>query len=204
MTLLEARTSNPVKGGPSFSLRNRIMRSVWTVAWLLLASWTPPQMRAWRRVLLRLFGASVAPTANIYGSATIWLPANLEIGQHACVGPRVTVYNMAKITLHDYALVSQGAHLCAGTHDIEDDHFQLKTRPISIGSRAWVATEAFVGPGVSVGAGAVLGARACAFRDLEPWTVYLGNPAQILRKRNSRPAPAASNAQLDPDPRGAS
>jgi putative colanic acid biosynthesis acetyltransferase WcaF len=95
----------------------------------------------------------------------------------------VTVYNMAKITLSDRALVSQGAHLCAGTHDIEDEHFQLKTRPITLGSRAWIAAEAFVGPGVSIGDGAVLGARGCAFRDLEPWTVYAGNPARVLRPR---------------------
>jgi putative colanic acid biosynthesis acetyltransferase WcaF len=184
MTLLEARTSNPTKGGPSFSLSNRIARSIWQVTWLLLAAWTPPQMRGWRRLLLRLFGAEVAATANVYGSARIWLPSNLEVGDYACVGPRVTVYNMAKITLREHALVSQGAHLCAGTHDIEDDHFQLKTRPIIIGSRAWVATEAFVGPGVCIAEGAVLGARGCAFRDLEPWTVYLGNPAQFFRKRN--------------------
>jgi putative colanic acid biosynthesis acetyltransferase WcaF len=56
-------------------------------------------------------------------------------------------------------------------------------RPITIGAEAWIAAEAFVGPGVQVGEGAVLGARAAAFRDLEPWTVYSGNPAMPLRPR---------------------
>lgn len=183
MTLLDARASNPTAGGPSFSLQSRIVRCIWSVTWLLLASWTPPMMRTWRCLLLRIFGAQVASTANVYGSARIWLPSNLVLCDLACVGPHVTVYNMARITLRERALVSQGAHLCAGTHDIDDEHFQLETRPITLGSHAWIAAEAFVGPGVSIGEGAVLGARGCAFRDLEPWTVYSGNPARMLRSR---------------------
>jgi putative colanic acid biosynthesis acetyltransferase WcaF len=143
-------------------------------------------MHPWRRFLLRLFGAKVSSTAGVYGSARIWYPANFEIGDRAYVGRQVKVYCMAKITLNAYALASQGAHMCAGTHDIEDPDFQLKTAPIVIGERAWIAAEAFVGPGVTVGDGAVLGARACAMRDLEPWTVYVGNPARILRRRNIR------------------
>jgi putative colanic acid biosynthesis acetyltransferase WcaF len=87
-------------------------------------------------------------------------------------------------------MVSQGAHLCTGTHDIEDVHFQLESRAITIGARAWVAADAFVGPGVRIGDGAVLGARGCTFRNLEPWTVYIGNPAQPLRKRNVRFPPS--------------
>jgi putative colanic acid biosynthesis acetyltransferase WcaF len=105
------------------------------------------------------------------------------MGAHSFLGPRVNCYSMAKITIGDYALVSQGAHLCTGTHDIDSPAFQLYARPITIAAKAWVAAEAFVGPGVTVGEGAVLGARGVAFNDLEPWTVYAGNPAHELRKR---------------------
>ena len=93
---------------------------------------------------------------------------------------------MAKITIEDHAVVSQGAHLCAGTHDIESPYFQTISKPISIKTRAWVAAEAFVGPGVTVGEGAVLGARGVAFRDLEPWTVHAGNPALLIKTRKLR------------------
>jgi putative colanic acid biosynthesis acetyltransferase WcaF len=143
-------------------------------------------LHPWRRFLLRLFGAKVAQTACIYGSARIWYPPYFEIGDHSCIGPKVIIYCMAKISFGDYSIASQGAHICAGTHDIDDPHFQLKCRPIIICSRAWIAADAFVGPGVIVGEGAVLGARACAFRNLEPWTVYSGNPATPLRKRSVR------------------
>ncbi|MDB5512836.1 MAG: wcaF [Enterovirga sp.] len=87
------------------------------------------------------------------------------------------------ILLREVELVSQGAHLCAGSHDIASPDFQLVARPISVGAESWIAAEAFVGPGVTVGEGTVLGARAAAFRDLEPWTVYSGNPASPLKRR---------------------
>jgi putative colanic acid biosynthesis acetyltransferase WcaF len=186
VTILDARVSKSIEGGPSFSLKNRCTRALWSLTWLLLAAWTPPPMRAWRRFLLRLFGADIAATSWVYGSVQIWLPANLRMGEYAVIGRGATVYNMSPIALGDYAVVSQGAHLCTGTHDIEDPNFQLQSRPITIGSRAWVAAEAFVGPGVSVSEGAVLGARACTFKDLDAWTVYIGNPAQPQRKRNMR------------------
>jgi putative colanic acid biosynthesis acetyltransferase WcaF len=90
---------------------------------------------------------------------------------------------MATISLGAHATVSQGAHLCAGAHDVDDVNFQLTTKPIAVGDRAWIAAEAFVGPGVTIGEGAVVGARGVAFRDLEPWTIYAGNPAREIRKR---------------------
>lgn len=186
MDILDAAATNTWESGASFSRRNRIYRLVWAATWLLLASWTPPPLHGWRRFLLRLFGAKVAPGAGIYPSARIWSPANFEIGRFAFVGPRVQVYSMARITMAPYSLASQGAFLCAGTHDIDDPSFQLQARPITIGFRAWIAAEAFVAPGVTVGEGAVLGARACAFRDLDPYTVYGGNPARALRERRVR------------------
>jgi putative colanic acid biosynthesis acetyltransferase WcaF len=91
---------------------------------------------------------------------------------------------MATVILRRYAVVSQGAHLCAGSHLIDDDQFQLVAKPIEISEYAWIAADAFVGPGVKIGEGAVLGARGVAFVDLSAWTVYLGNPA--LEKRSRR------------------
>jgi putative colanic acid biosynthesis acetyltransferase WcaF len=187
VSILDAATHRPSDGGPSFGFGHRAYRAVWMLSWGLLAAWTPPVFNPWRRVLLRLFGARIAGTARIHASARIWYPANLEMEDQSCLGPRVECYTMAKITLGPYALASQGAHLCAGTHDIDDPHFQLRAAPIAIGARAWIAADAFVGPGVTVGEGAVLGARGVAFSDLEPWTVYIGNPAREVRKRR-RPA----------------
>jgi putative colanic acid biosynthesis acetyltransferase WcaF len=93
---------------------------------------------------------------------------------------------MARITLGAYAVVSQDAALCAGTHEIDEPAMQLVVKPIRLGAHSWIAAGAFVGPGVSVGEGAVLGARGVAFKDLKAWSVYIGNPATFLRNRTSR------------------
>jgi putative colanic acid biosynthesis acetyltransferase WcaF len=134
-------------------------------------------------MLLRLFGAKIAPAAFVYGSARVWYPPQLEIGRRAVIGRRASIYSVAMITLRDYATVSKGAHLCSAGHDIDDAHFQTVARPITIGAQAWIAAGALVGPGVTIGEGAVLGARGCTFSDLEPWTVYTGNPARALKAR---------------------
>jgi putative colanic acid biosynthesis acetyltransferase WcaF len=170
-------------GKASFTLRNRMFRALWILAWAVLARWTPPPFHGWRTMVLRAFGAQVAPGARIYSSVCIWHPGRLRIGEKATIGPRVTCYSMAAITIGAGAVISQGAHLCTGTHDVDDPHFALVARPIVIEEKAWICAEAFVGPGVRIGAGAVLGARGVTFRDLAPWTVFGGNPATMLRRR---------------------
>ena len=182
-TILQASRSRTLVGGPSFTLGNRVQRVIWNAVWTVFAAWTPPLLHPWRRFLLRLFGARVAARCDVRGSARVWLPANLELAEGAMLAERVNCYNMAMVSLDEDALVSQGAYLCAGNHDIDDADFQLVARPIHIGARCWVASEAFVAPGVTLGEGSVLGARAAAFGDLEPWMLYLGNPALPKRPR---------------------
>ena len=176
---LDSRISSSVYGKPSFSFANRVVRALWIISWRLLASWTPPPLHPWRRMLLRLFGARIASTARVYGSARIWYPANLQMGEYSVLGWDVICYCQGKVTLDDFANVAQRAHLCAGTHDIDDPAFQLITRPIVIGRHAWVAADAFVGPGVTLGEGAVLGARGVAFKDLPPWSVHFWQSSQV-------------------------
>lgn len=182
--LLPASAQNdPFKGAPSFSLRHRIVRAIWVVTWTVFASWTPPQLRRWRILLLRLFGAKLHSTVQVYGSARIWYPPNLAMNARSSLGPGVQCYCMAPITIGAFTVVSQRAHLCTGTHDILNSVFQLQTRPISIGANAWICAEAFIGPGVAVGEGAVLAARGVAFYNIPDWEVHRGNPAIRIKNR---------------------
>jgi putative colanic acid biosynthesis acetyltransferase WcaF len=167
----------------SFSLSNKLLRVCWMVGWFVLARHTPPQFHAWRRLVLCVFGAKVGRRARIYPSCRIWNPRNLEIEEGAVIGRRVNCYNQGRITVGKNVVISQDASLCASTHDINDPYFPLLIRPIYIEDDAWIAAESFVGPGVTIGRGAVLGARAVAMKDLKPWTFYSGNPAIPLKER---------------------
>lgn len=171
------------KRGPSFSLGHKLHRIVWGLVWLIFCRFTPPPLFAWRRFVLRCFGAKMAPGSRVYGSCRIWFPPNLEMGENALMGRSVNCYNQGKITIGREVVVSQDTTLCASTHDVNDPGFPLMLRPVRIQDEAWIASEAFVGPGVIVGEGAVLGARGVAMRDLAPWGFYSGNPAALLKER---------------------
>ncbi|MCJ2187472.1 LbetaH domain-containing protein [Novosphingobium beihaiensis] len=174
---------DPFLGAPSFTLKHRIFRFCWAIVWALFASWTPPFMHRWRIALLNRFGAQVDRSCFIYGSVRVWYPPHLTMESHSTLGPRVDCYCMSPVRIGAYTVVSQGAFLCTGTHDFRSPEFQIYSRPISIGALCWICADAFVGPGVTVGEGVVLGARAAAFSDLEQWMVYSGNPAQPVKKR---------------------
>jgi putative colanic acid biosynthesis acetyltransferase WcaF len=167
---------------PTFTRRNRLLRALWSVCWFLMARWTPPLLHRWRIFLLNLFGARVSKSASVYSSAKIWAPWNLTVLPFGTLGPEVYCYNIAPVSIGLKAIVSQGAFLCTGTHDYRAPDFPLVAKPITISDSAWICARAFVGPGVTVGSGAVLGAMSVATNELEPWTVYAGNPA--IRKRN--------------------
>ncbi|WP_341712800.1 putative colanic acid biosynthesis acetyltransferase [Erythrobacter sp.] len=183
---LDARQARSRTGGPSFPLGNRLIRVLWQASWLILARWTPPPLHRWRGLLLRLFGARLGRGCRVHASVRIWLPSQLELGDDVLIGPEVVLYNQGHIAIGSDSVISQRAHLCASTHDIEDPDFQLLLRPIALGRRCWVAAEAFVGPGVTMGDGAVLGARGALFTDADSWTVYRGNPATEFKPRALR------------------
>lgn len=178
-----SETEDPFKGAASFSLRHRLTRILWSFTWVLLASWTPAPLHRWRVFLLTLFGAKVHSTAHVYSSVKIWYPANLIMDEHACLAPHVNCYNMNIVHIGEKAIVSQYATLCGGTHDIRDPKFQLITKPIIIEKGAWVAANAFVGPGVIMAENSVVGACSVVFKNTVPNGIYVGNPAQFVKMR---------------------
>ena len=179
----DAKNAGTLAGRPSFVLKFRLLRLLWLVSWFLLAYWTPRPFFGWRRLVLRAFGAKMTPTSRVYGSTRIWWPGHLEMGPDSSIGPRAKIYCMGRIRIGAGTIVSQDAHLCAGTHDYDDPAFQLLAQPIDIGSRVWIAAEAFVGPASIVPDGCVIGARAVVRGELEPWGVYVGNPAERVKER---------------------
>jgi putative colanic acid biosynthesis acetyltransferase WcaF len=175
---------------PSFSLGNRVARATWGAVWLLLFRTSPRPAHAWRRALLRLFGARLGAHVHVYPGARIWAPWQLEIGDRVGVGDGATLYNMGPLRIGHDAVVSQGAHLCGGTHDIHSRNFQLVARAIDIGPHAWVCADAFVGPGVRIAPGCVVGARSVVMKSIaEPWTVWAGHPAQRVSTRQTEASP---------------
>jgi putative colanic acid biosynthesis acetyltransferase WcaF len=172
-----ARAASP------YTTREKVMRVLWMYLGQLLFRMTFHNWYALRAAILRLFGARVGRPVRIRPSVIIEQPWNLSIGDNSSIGDRSVVYCLGKVTIGNNVSISQHAHLCAGTHDYSTPDLPLLRPPVVIKDHAWVAADTFVGPNVTVGEGAILGARGCAFKDLEPWSIYGGNPAKKLRDR---------------------
>lgn len=171
---------------PSFSVSNRMGRLAWSIIWTLLFRPSPRPFHAWRAFLLRGFGAKMGPNCHFYPRSRVWAPWNLECADGVTLGDEAEIYNPSLVTMGSHAIVSQQAYICGATHDYNDPAFPLISFPVNLGAYSWVCARASVSPGVNVGEGAVLGLGSVATRDLEPWTVYAGVPAQRVKQRVGR------------------
>jgi putative colanic acid biosynthesis acetyltransferase WcaF len=168
-----------------FVKKSRFIRLVWSIIWFIFARFFPRGIgNKWRVLLLRLFGAKVHKTARVYPSVSVYYPGNLIMEEYSCLGPKVNCYNVALIKIGKNSLVSQGTHLCSASHDISRLSKPLIAKPIIIGDHAWVTSDVFIGMGVTIGEGAVVGARSAVFKNVEPWSVVGGNPARFIKKRS--------------------
>ena len=155
-----------------------LLRIVWAVAWPLFR-FSPRPLWGWRRAMLRVFGARIGAQVQVYPTVQITMPWHVRIGDQTAIGDRVILYALGPVYIGARVTVSQNAHLCAGTHDRSRTDRPLVKAPIFVGDDAWICADAFVGPNVTIGAGAVLGARAVAMRDLQIGAVGIGNPMQV-------------------------
>lgn len=175
--------SHDAHNNPSFSLKNRLARVLWNAVDVLLVRYSPRPFHAWRIFWLRIFGAKVGKKVHYYPRVSTWAPWNIELHDCCAIANNVRLYSQGKITVGRRAVVSQGSHLCAGTHDYSDPGFPLLTRPIHIGDYAWIAAEVFIHPGVRIGEGAVVGARSVVGQDMTAWYICSGFPCKQIKPR---------------------
>lgn len=168
------------------SWRNRLGRLLWALVQTCLFRPSPVWCFRWRAWLVRRFGGTIARGARIYPSVRIWAPWNLAMAEGSTLADGVDCYCVDRIELGAEVTVSQRAFLCTASHDLEDQQRRLTTRPIRLAQASWVFAEAFVGPGVTVGEGAVVAARAVVVKDVAPWAVVGGNPSRIIKHRRLR------------------
>lgn len=166
-----------------WSRREQVGRILWIFVWPLFRLSPRPFFWGWRCFILRCFGARIGDNVHIHPTVRIAIPWNLSIADSAAVGDGVILYSLGPIRIDARATVSQGAHLCAGSHDWRHNNMPLTKPPIQIGADAWVCAEAFVGPGVRVGEGAIVGARAVVMKSVSAKSVMSGNPAVVIAQR---------------------
>lgn len=168
-----------------FRGQSALVVQLWWLVQATLFACSPQFMFAWRRWLLRLFGAKVGQSVLIRPSAKVTYPWKVTIGDHAWVGDDVVLYSLGEIDIGAHAVVSQRSYICAAGHDYTKTDFPIFDNKVCIGEQAWLATDVFIAPGVTVGKGVVVGARSSVFHDLPPMMVCVGSPAKPIKSRVS-------------------
>lgn len=172
-----------------YSTGEYIRRILWELTQATLFRWSPKRASWWRRALLRAFGGDIHATAIVRRSARVQHPWLLSMGAYSAIGEEAQVYNLGPICIGEHSVVSQRVHLCAGTHDYRRIDLPLVRSSITIGKGVWICSDAFIGPGVSVGDNALVGAASVVAKDVQSRMIVAGNPARVIRPRPS-PMPA--------------
>jgi len=168
------------RGRPAF------VAQLWWLVQSTLFRMSPQFMFGWRRFLLRCFGAKIGKGVKIRPSARITYPWKLDIGDHSWVGDDCNLYTLGNISIGRNVALAHDVYLCTGTHDYTVLSFDILAKEIVIEDEAWITNDVFVGPGVKIGTGAVVGARSTVLQDLPEGMVCYGNPARPVKPRLSR------------------
>jgi putative colanic acid biosynthesis acetyltransferase WcaF len=158
------------------------LEAIWLFVQPLLLSSRWPGSR-WRVSLLRLFGAQIGRGVTIKPGVTVKFPWRLKIGNYSWIGENAWLDNLTEIRIGNHCCISQGVYLCTGSHDWGRRSFNLVVKPIVLNDQVWLAARSIVGPGVTVGAGAVLSLGSVATRDLAAWYIHHGAPALPVKLR---------------------
>ena len=168
-----------------FRGRSALTVQLW---WLVQSAFfhTSPQIAyGFRRWLLRCFGAKIGKNVIIRPSVRVTYPWKVSIGDYAWIGDDVVLYSLGDIVIGAHAVISQSSYLCTGDHDYTEVDFPIRARQITIEDQAWIAANVFIAPGVTIGTGAVIGARSSVFNDMPAGMVCMGTPAKPIGQRNS-------------------
>ncbi|WP_233235592.1 putative colanic acid biosynthesis acetyltransferase [Bordetella sp. LUAb4] len=168
-----------------FRGRNAVYVQLWWMVHATLFRYSPQFAYGFRRWLLRLFGAEVGHKVLVRASARVTYPWKVRIGDYSWIGDDVVLYSLGRIDIGSHAVVSQRSYLCAGDHDAAMPDFPIRGLPVIIEDGAWIATDVFVGPGVTVHKDAVVGARSSVFKDIPGGMICHGTPCRPVRPRTS-------------------
>lgn len=184
---------------PDFRGRGALWVQLWWIVQSLLIHPSPQAFYAWRRSLLRFFGAKIGKDVILRPSVRVTYPWKLTIGDRAWIGDRVELYTLGKIDIGADAVISQDCYICTGGHDPARRDFAIYSAPVHIGAQAWLAAGCFVMPGVSIAIGTFCKVRSLVTCDTDEGDIVAGSPAMTVGKRSGlSPLPIDAQGRLQP------
>ncbi len=145
-------------------------------------------IRRWRAVAN---GHEVGPF-----SLVPWLPVvgpgTLRVGRETAIGRSVSISLHSDVTIGSRVAINEGVKLLTGSYNTSGFEWKASAKPIIIKDYTWIAENAIILPGVTIGRGAVVGAGSVVQSDIPDYSIAFGSPARVY--------PARRPASLDYNP----
>ena len=156
---------------------------LWWLVQSTLFGMSPQFMYGWRRWLLRLFGAEIGEQVLVRPTVRITYPWKVKVGDYSWIGDNVVLYSLGEIEIGKNVVISQKSYICTASHDYGTPSFDIFAKKVVIEDQVWLAADVYVSPGVSIGKGALVGARSSVFSDMPAGMICLGSPAKPVKLR---------------------
>jgi putative colanic acid biosynthesis acetyltransferase WcaF len=166
-----------------FRGRSAIAVQIWWILQDTLFRWSPQAFYPWRNFLLRIFGAKIGKAVKFRSTVRVTYPWKLTVGDDVWIGDDCVFYNLGEIVIGSSVAIAHNVYFCTGLHDYTKIAFPIKQEPIHVEDEVWLPNDIFIGPGVTIGRGTVVGARSTVLRDLPPGMICYGYPAKAVRPR---------------------
>ncbi|MCX6239095.1 MAG: WcaF family extracellular polysaccharide biosynthesis acetyltransferase [Bacteroidia bacterium] len=134
-------------------------------------------------LMLKAFGAKIGKNVNIKPFVYFKFPWRLIIGNNVWIGERVWIANEALVRIGNNVCISHETLILSGGHNYKKKYFDVYANPVIIEDGVWLGAQSSVGGGITIGSHAVLTMKSVANNDLEPYSIYRGNPAIKIRDR---------------------
>lgn len=162
--------------------RSNFLAAAWVKDWIKRLITAPALLRSLmlQRTIVAAGGA-VGNLSFLAPSVYNGSKSLLKIGDHSFVG-RVVFHLHAPLSIGSNVVVNDGAVFFTASHRVDTQYWESFAKPIVVDDYAWIASNAIILPGVTVGRGAVVGAGAVVSRDVPAYVVVAGNPARPVGK----------------------
>jgi putative colanic acid biosynthesis acetyltransferase WcaF len=162
---------------------NKIKVILWFFANSLIINNYLPIPMSIKVFVLKIFGAKIGKNLTIKPKVNIKYPWFLEIGNNVWIGETAWIDNFVKVIIEDNVCISQGATLLTGNHNYKKSNFEMIVGEIYLEKGSWIGAKSVVCGGVKCKSHSVLAVNSVTSKDLNPYTIYQGNPAKEIRTR---------------------
>lgn len=132
---------------------------------------------------------SAGKNLQVFAGARFRSVENLVVGDDVEIGYDVFIQSLGGVTIGDHVMLAPGVKIWSVNHGFRDKRVRVRDQKqtlasVCLGNDVWVASSAFISPGVTLPDGVVVSAGAVVgIKEYRPYSILAGNPARIIGYR---------------------